>query len=781
MRKTVNIIITIVLISCTQKTNLIIENIPTIILQAGIEKKLDITKYVTGFNKIELEKTSGLNIEFDDIKNIIKLNADGSVPLITMPIIIDGKYISILLRINPMVTHTFTYMADEGSTDIIVMGQFNDWSRTALPLTDENNDGVYDRTVFLKPQRHEYKFVVNGEELIDPDNPVFVSNNIGGWNSVMDLSEYKAISGGAIIKEEWEKGLLTYRYKTQANSTLSELIVLHNNSVVNQELYIINENNLISIDYTKLGDGTLRIAAIDDQNRITNENITIIKDGRVLNPNNHPNDWHFTVLYNLMVDRFLDGNNSNTKRVKTDNLYDLANWHGGDLSGIIQKIEEDYFTNLGINTIWVSPLNRQPDSAFVEWIPPHNKFTGYHGYWPIAAREVDPRYGTAEELKYLVEIAHSKNIRVLLDFVSNHVHEEHQYFSEHRDWFGDVELANGEMNIRNWSEETRLTTWFDEFIPSFDYFSAPEAIEQVVEDAVWWMETFNLDGFRQDAVKHVPHAFWKKLNCELKLKFPGKDFYQIGETFGSDELILDYVNPNELDAQFNFDIYFNSRWQFASDNTDFSELAKTIERNIVNYYPINLMGNITSSHDQIRFIGVADGQVDWGDDCYERSFFNPPRCVQNSTSYSKLANFHALNISLPGIPVVYYGEEIGLMGSCDPGNRKPMKFGNQVTKLEQILFSNIAQLNELRRAYAALSLGDTEILFAEGHLLIMLKSYFGSKIIVVINNGDAERKIHQYIPYGSLKNIINDEVIYINDNKFELTIEPYSFLFLDVR
>jgi len=635
MRKTVYIIIAILISSCSQKTDLRIENFPTIVIQTGVEKELDITKYVTDYSKISIGHAKGIEASFDMERSIVTLNADGTVPLIVLPIFIDDYSVSLLLRVNPMVEHTFTYKPQRNITDIVVMGQFNDWSRTALPLTDENGDGIFEKTVFIKPQRHEYKFVVDGEELIDPDNPVFVSNNIGGWNSVMDLSEFKAVSGGSIIKEEWEKGLLTYRYKPQANSIISDLIVLHNNSIVDKELYSIDDNNLISIDYTKLGDGTLRIAAIDDQNRITNENITIIKDDRVLNPIDHPEDWHFTVLYNLMVDRFLDGDKSNTVKVKTDNLYDLANWHGGDLAGIIQKLDENYFTELGINTIWISPLNKQPDSAFVEWIPPHNKFTGYHGYWPVAAREVDPRYGTAEELKYLVELAHSKNIKVILDFVSNHVHEEHPYFTEHREWFGELELPNGEINIRNWSEETRLTTWFDEFIPSFDYPSSPEAVDQVVEDAVWWMETFNLDGFRQDAVKHVPHTFWKELNLALRSKFPNKDFYQIGETFGSDDLILDYVNPNELDAQFNFDVYFNSRWQFASDNTDFSELAKMIERNIVNYHPINLMGNITSSHDQIRFIGAADEQVDWGDDCYERSFFNPPGTVQNSISYSK--------------------------------------------------------------------------------------------------------------------------------------------------
>ncbi len=780
MRKTVFIIYLLLLCNCGQKPGLVIENFPTIVLQTGVEKELDVTKYVVGFKNISIGKTTGVEVDYDPVKQVIRLLADGSKVLILLPLDIDNNEIHLLLRINPMVEHTFSFKSEEAAASIVVMGQFNDWSRTALSLSDNNGDGVYERTVYLKPQRHEYKFVVDGEEMIDPANPVFVSNNIGGWNSVLDLSEFKAEPSGKIVKEDWEKEFLTFRYKPQDDSIVSNLIVMHNNSIVDEELYHIDNNNLISIKYTKLDDGVLRLAAIDDQNRLTNENITIIKNGKVLNPSDHPDDWHFTVLYNLMVDRFLDGDTANTQKVQTGNLYDLANWQGGDLAGIIQKLEDGYFTELGINTIWISPLNRQPDSAFVEWIPPNNKFTGYHGYWPVAARAIDPRYGTEEEFKKLVKLAHSKNMKVLLDFVSNHVHQEHPYFEEYRDWFGSVELPNGEMNIRNWSEETRLTTWFDEFIPSFDYPSAPEAIDQVVEDAVWWMETFDLDGFRQDAVKHVPHAFWKQLTLALCSKFPDKDFYQIGETFGSDDLILDYVNPNELDAQFNFDIYFNARGQFASANTDFAEIAKVLERNVANYRPVNLMGNITSSHDQMRFIGVADGQVAWGDDCYERSFFSPPGEVQNSTSYSKLANFHAFNISIPGIPVVYYGEEIGLMGSCDPGNRRVMRFGHKITNTENELLSKISSLNNLRRKYPALALGDLEIISAKGSLLIMQKSYLNEKLIVVINNGSTERSIAPQIPHGKLKDLLSVNIVLINDNKFELIIEPYSYRFFEV-
>ncbi|MBU0528430.1 hypothetical protein KKF86_01560, partial [bacterium] len=309
---------------------------------------------------------------------------------------------------------------------------------------------------------------------------------------------------------------------------------------------------------------------------------------------------------------------------------------------------------------------------------------------------------------------------------------------------------------------------------------APEGINQVVDDAIWWLETFNLDGFRQDAVKHVPHTFWKQLTAEMKLKFPNKHLYQIGETFGSDELILDYVNPGELDAQFNFAIYFNARVQFASDNPEFSGLKEILDINLNTYHPVNLMGNITSSHDQLRFIGIADGQVSFSDDGTERTFSNPPDEVQNESSYSKLANFHAFNISIPGVPVVYYGEEIGLMGVGDPGNRRPMRFGVDISENERSLFNKIAELNNLRNQYPSLALGDLEIIKAEGPILILEKSYFGEKIIVAINNGSVNKSVESDIKYGKLKNLLTGELIYINDRKFELNIQPYSYTFLQI-
>jgi len=780
MRKTAFFISLFLVFGCTQKADLKISNFPTIILQTGVEKSIDLTKYASNFKNVSVGNTDGVSAVYSPNSEMLTLLADESKPLFTLSLYIDDHEVSLLLTVSKMVPYTFTYKPENDVSKIIVMGQFNDWSRTALPLSDEDGDGTFERTVYIKPQRHEYKFVVDNVELIDPENPIFVSNNIGGWNSILDLSKFKPESGGRIIKEKWEKGLLTYQYKSKDESLIKELILIHENLIVDEENYHMDDTSLINIDYMKLGDGILRIVGLDDKNRIISENITIIKDNKVLNPTDHPDDWHFAVLYNVMVDRFLDGDKTNTVKIVTNVLHDLANWYGGDLAGIQQKLEDGYFTDLGINSLWISPVNRQPDSAYVEWIEPHEKFSGYHGYWPIAAREVDPRFGTEAELKQIVDLAHSQNIKVILDFVSNHVHEDHEYFQDHRDWFGNVKLPNGELNIRNWSEETRLTSWFDDFIPSYDYPSSPDAIEQVVDDAIWWLETFNLDGFRQDAVKHVPHSFWKALTAEMKSKYPNKKLYQIGETFGSDELIYEYVNPGELDAQYNFAIYFNVRGVFAEDESDFSNFNVLLNQNLSTYHPVNLMGNITSSHDQLRFIGVADNQVTWGDNCYDRSFYNPPFPVQITSSYSKLANFHAFNISIPGIPVVYYGEEIGLMGSCDPGNRRPMRFDKDISGNEKELLHKIGQLNELRTKYPSLALGDLEILKAKGPLLILEKSYLGEKVIIVFNNGSVEQSVATEIPYGKLQNLLNDEIVLINDNKFELKIEPYSHGFFKV-
>ncbi len=753
--------------------------IPTVVIDQGSSASIDLRNYFAStVQSIEVSDNPDINVTLYAHNDSLVITPKPNCPrLSTISLLVNGQRQDVLLRLQQRVPHTFTYTPEYSEQQVVVMGGFNDWSRTAYPLTDTNNDGILERTIYLKPERHEYKFVVDGEELIDPENPIFISNNIGGWNSILDLSSKKENPAGLYTKKSHHSNKLIFDFLPPEDGALPALhYVYFNNTPLHNDAFDPKPDGGLVVNISQLKKGSLRLTGLDQKGRVINDNITLIRNGQPLVPTDKTDDWHFTVMYNIMTDRFLDGNLENTKKINNPALHEKANWHGGDFAGIVQKLEENYFTDLGVNALWISPIQRQPAGGWVESIPPNRMYSGYHGYWPIAAREIDPRYGTEDELKYLVDLAHSKGIRVILDFVSNHVHQEHPYFKEHREWFGDVRLPDGTLNVRNWSEETRLTTWFDTFIPSYNYPAAPEAIEQVVDDAIWWMDTYNLDGFRQDAVKHVPHVFWKKLTARIKQLHPGKEIYQIGETFGSDALIASYVNPGELSAQFNFAIYFNARNPFAENEADFRHLATVVENNALSYGPVNLMGNITSSHDQMKFMAVADGQVGWGDNGTELAFTNPPIPSTQRETYLKLANFYAFNCAIAGIPIVYYGEEIGLMGAADPDNRRPMKFGQEVHPYGLELKNKIAQLNQLRRTHASLSIGDYIPVYQRGSVWGFEKRYFDERILVVFNHSESaiEQNLRLDGNLTSATNLLDNTIMTMEEGDISISLMPYS-------
>ncbi len=757
MKRITIIIISLLILGCARQREQLLYPIPTLVVREGAETGFDLSVYKSN-SRIVLEVLSHPSLETRQVPGVDSLYIrpkDNAAALVSLPLLADGIRYTLLVKIKKMIKHTFTYPAQPGDSLVVVMGGFNDWSRTALPLTATNAEGLLERTVYLRPERHEYKFVVNWQELIDPQNPVFISNNIGGWNSILDLSDQTPEAAGRFIKKTSHGKRLEFIFLPPTDESMPVItqVLIDNTPLTDQEIDP-QANGSVIVNVSGWDEGLVRITGRDEAGRVIPENHTILKNGKPLDPASSPDDWHFSVLYSLLVDRFLDGDPANTKKAGDDDLHPLADFHGGDLAGVISKLNSGYFNDLGVNAIWLSPVSRQPEQAFTEWIPPNRKYTGYHGYWPIRPREVDPRFGSKLELKELVQLAHAKGIKVILDFVSNHVHEDHIYYREHPEWFGSLYLPDSTINIRNWSAETRLTTWFDEFIPSFDFPSAPAAIDQVVEDALWWLETFDFDGFRQDAVKHVPHTFWKKLTAEMKTSFPDREFYQIGETFGSDQLIGSYVNPAELNSQFNFAIYFNAREPFSANEADFSHLAAIMNDNPDNFGPVNLMGNITSSHDQVRFIAFADRQLTFSDNGTERAFHDPPGAVRNNTSYDKLVNFTAFNLTIAGVPVVYYGEEMGLMGAADPGNRRPMRFDSELTAIEQNTLERISALIKLRQKYPSLAVGDFVPFLVDGPLLVFGKAYFDEFVVVAFNQSAESHTVSIELPV-TVKHLLN--------------------------
>lgn len=182
----------------------------------------------------------------------------------------------------------------------------------------------------------------------------------------------------------------------------------------------------------------------------------------------------------------------------------------------------------------MSPITQNPEGAYGFWKDPKTKFSGYHGYWPVSSSKVDYRYGTSQELKDLIEEAHKRNINVILDYVANHVHEEHPLYKQHQEWATELYLPDGSLNTERWDDH-RLTTWFDTFLPTLN-LENPEVYEPMTDSALFWIKEYNLDGFRHDATKHIPEIFWRTLTYKLKkdVMFPKTSpFIRWGKRMGA--------------------------------------------------------------------------------------------------------------------------------------------------------------------------------------------------------------------------------------------------------
>jgi glycosidase len=345
----------------------------------------------------------------------------------------------------------------------------------------------------------------------------------------------------------------------------------------------------------------------------------------------------------------------------------------------------------------------------------------------------------------LVSEAHGKNINVILDFVSHHVHQEYPVLKAHPDWVTQLDLPGRRKNIRLWDEQ-RLTTWFDVFLPTFD-LTKPEVANMVSDSAAFWIKEYKIDGFRHDAAKHVPESYWRVLNQKLtqQVVIPEKrNVYQIGETFGSRELIGSYINPGMLDAQFEFNLYWDTKSAFAIDNVSFRELNYSLQQSFNYYGEHNLMGNITGNQDMSRFISYASGALSFTEDDREAGWKRNIQ-VKDTVGYLKLASLEAFNMTIPGIPVIYYGDEFGLAGAADPDNRRMMKF-DSLNKHEQALKTTTAKLAHLRNSNLALVYGDFTTLKVSEKVYVYLRSYFDKAVVVVFNKDKSKRKIEFSLP-----------------------------------
>jgi glycosidase len=704
-----------------------------------------------------------------------------------------NKAYEIPVKLNKTKTYKFTYKPEPTDKQVNLFGQFNSWNRQSLPMKDLNNDGILEIEIPLDPGRYEYKFYVDGKELIDPDNPVKVPNGLGDFNSVRVIEEETTEKMFLHIlgKEETVNELkLRFHFENVDRSNLvspESVITLFDNQKFPADQIEINGREIIlSLQKKNLkGHHHVRIA-VNRMGKHSNIQTVQLHDGIVAGAWNQ-RTLQDQIIYSIMIDRFNNGDTLNDNPVQDDSLFSPANYRGGDLKGIIDKIEEGYFTKLGINTFWISPIVDNTNNAYREYPPPHRYYTGYHGYWPVSATKVEEKFGNMDLARELVQVAHANDINVLWDFISNHIHQEHPFWKEHRNWFGKLDLPNGRKNLRLW-DEYRLTTWFEPYMPSFDYVSSVDALEFMTDNALWWLTVTGADGYRHDAVKHVPNEFWRMLTKKTKSRIEirlNKKLYQIGETFGGIDLINSYVNNGQLNAQFNFNLYDVAIPTFLDESASFKLLDYQMQKSFQVFGYNNIMGNIIDSHDKIRYMAYADGDLEINDgNAGEVAWTDPPQ-VDNPSSYEKLKLHIAYILTIPGIPIIYYGDEFGMTGAADPDNRRMMRFNDKLNEIEKKTMEEISKLIHIRKDHTSLRYGDFLTLQADENIYAYLRSDMNERILTIINKNPNKKTFKLALPevYKLVEadNLLTGDTIEIMNNQIGLSVRGINYLILKLN
>lgn len=459
-----------------------------------------------------------------------------------------------------------------------------------------------------------------------------------------------------------------------------------------------------------------------------------------------PFSWEGALIYMVMTDRYRDGDPTNNASA-TPGADPRGDFQGGDLEGLRQSIAEGKLDQLGVRAIWLTPFQTNPGGAYPASDGVH-QVTGYHGYWPVKAREVEPRIGGEEALRALVKEAHAHGIRILQDFVLNHVHEDHEYVKAHPEWFHTVDngCVCGTPGC-DWTEKA-LTCLFATYMPDINH-TVPAANKQFTDDAIWWLDEMDLDGLRVDAVKHVEEVATRNLAAEVRETFEsaGTRYFLMGETAmgwsdcpdpcndGNYGTISQYIGPKGLDGQFDFVLYHGVSYRtFAWGEKGLLHADYWVHHGLSKWPAGAIMTPYIGSHDTSRFATMADyrGQDAAHDKGIPGNQWNdtadPPA---DGEPYWRTRVGMAWLLTLPGAPLLYYGDEYGQWGGADPNNRMSWRDDTALSQDEKATLTFVRKLGQARRAIPALRRGDYQTLaVTEDTLVVGRKIASGDGVIV---------------------------------------------------
>jgi glycosidase len=476
----------------------------------------------------------------------------------------------------------------------------------------------------------------------------------------------------------------------------------------------------------------------------------------------HVGDWRDEVIYQVLVDRFADGDLNNDYNVRPGAL---ARFQGGDWKGLADHL--DYIKDLGVTTLWISPIVKNVETdADVD---------SYHGYWAQDLTKLNPHFGDISDLRALTAKAHDMGLKIVLDIVTNHMGQLF-YYDTNLNGHPDIYIGgSGDLPVvASRSDLSRITEYDPDWDPNgvqaftslgpagrapiifiqdtsinrippagilgtarayhgfgriLDYdvvaqrelgdfpgglkdvaTEIPEVRAELIDKYTRWVELVDLDGFRIDTVKHVEHDFWVEFATKVRNRLApqGKTrFLMFGEAFdGNDQLLGSYTQPGMLDGVFYFSQHyqvFRDVFMYASDPTQqkgTQQIADLWAQRRKNYNDTPQPGGtgVPPARELVNFMDNHD---------VARFLF------QAKGNKDALRNALTLQMTEEGIPCMYYGTEQEFAGGNDPSNREVL--WNTGFSRSNDTWQHFSKLARIRAKYPSLRRGDTNVIWSSTH------------------------------------------------------------------
>lgn len=461
---------------------------------------------------------------------------------------------------------------------------------------------------------------------------------------------------------------------------------------------------------TALGIKTLPITVTDQYGNKFSTTVDVEITDRV-KENKKDFDWDEAVVYFMLTDRFFDGNKSNNTASGADTYgKNPGLYHGGDFAGVTAKL--DYLQDLGVNTIWITPIVENIKGVDVtdegSKDVPYN--AAYHGYWASDFTKLNPTLGTTKEFETMISEAHKRGMRIMVDIVVNHAGYGTE--STFADMLRDKSVSEGD--IKSWQSG----------LPDFATENA-DVRAKLVEWQTSWMKDYGVDYFRVDTVKHVDSTTWAALkNSTTKVN---SSFKMIGEYFGAGYASNgSSLGTGQMDADLDFD--FNDQaTSFVSGNISSVEKFLSARNSALNN--AYMTGQFLSSHDE---------------DGFKASLMNGKKYTEDKATSAALVAA-TLQLTAKGIPVIYYGEEVGLSGLNNypyQTNRYDMDF-SKATK-DNVTYQHYKNLLSIRNAYTDVFARGSRTVVAssdeEGYDVVS-RTYGGTTLYVGMNINDTAKEV----------------------------------------